>query len=234
MKVFVLSKEGNPLMPTTPRRARLWLKAKRARVVRQEPFTIRLHFATKEHVQPAKVGVDTGSKDVGIAASTNGEVVFQAEIHLRDDITDKMTQRRQYRRNRRGRKTRYREARCDNRRRPDGWLPPSLHSKSEATAKVVRFIASFLPVGRVTVEVGSFDTQKMQNAEISGTLYQQGELAGYLLREYLLAKFQRTCAYCVTPVTGHHLSGEQSPASYGNGSMLNVSLTPERQVRTIV
>ncbi len=196
MKVFVLSKEGKPLMPTTPRRARVWLKAKRARVVRREPFTIRLRFATGEHVQPAKVGVDTGSKEVGIAATTNGEVVFQAEVHLRDDITEKMTQRRQYRRNRRARKTRYREARYDNRRRPDGWLPPSLHSKAEATVKAMRFIASFLPVGRVRVEVGSFDTQKLQNPDIAHLEYQQGELQGYLLREYVLEKWQRKCAYC--------------------------------------
>jgi 5-methylcytosine-specific restriction endonuclease McrA len=196
MKVFVLSKEGKPLMPTTPRRARMWLEAKRARVVRRDPFTIRLRFATKAHVQPARVGVDTGSKDVGIAATTNGTVVFQAEVHLRDDITEKLRQRRRYRRNRRGRKTRYREARYDNRRRPDGWLPPSLHSKAEATVKAVRFIASFLPVGQITVEVGSFDTQKMQNPDITGTEYQQGELEGYLLREYLLEKFQRTCVYC--------------------------------------
>jgi 5-methylcytosine-specific restriction endonuclease McrA len=196
MKVFVLSKEGKPLMPTTPRRARVWLEAKHARVVRRDPFTIRLRFATKAHMQPAKVGVDTGSKDVGIAVIANGEVVFQAEVHLRDDITEKMAQRRKFRRNRRARKTRYRQARYDNRRRPAGWLPPSLHSKAEATVKAVRFIASFLPVGQVTVEVGSFDTQKMQNPDIAGIEYQQGELEGYLLREYILEKFQRTCVYC--------------------------------------
>ena len=84
MKVFVLSKEGTPLMPTTPRRARVFLKAKRASVVRREPFTIRLRFATKAHVQKVVVGVDTGSKDMGIAATTNGEVVFQAESLLKD------------------------------------------------------------------------------------------------------------------------------------------------------
>jgi hypothetical protein len=196
MKVFVLSQEGKPLMPTTPQRARGWLEAKRARVVRQDPFTIRLCFATKAHVQPVKVGVDTGSKEVGTAAIANGEVLFQAEIHLRDDITQKMTQRRQYRRNRRARKTRYREARSDNRRRPAGWLPPSLHSKAEATVKAVSFIASFVPVGGVTVEVGSFDTQKLQNRDIAHFDYQQGELQGYLLRAYVLEKWQRKCAYC--------------------------------------
>jgi len=196
MKVFVLSQEAKPLMPTTPRRARVWLEAKRARVVRRDPFTIRLRFATKVHVQAARVGVDTGSKEVGIAATTNGEVVFQAQVHLRDDITEKLRQRRRYRRNRRARKTRYREVRYANRRRPDGWLPPSLHSKAEATIKAVGFIASLVPVGQVRVEVGSFDTQRMQNPDIAGIEYQQGELEGYLLREYLLEKFERRCVYC--------------------------------------
>ena len=130
--------------------------------------------------------------------SPTAEVVFQAEVHLRDDITEKMRQRRQYRRNRRARKTRYRSVRYDNRRRPEGWLPPSLHSKAEATVKAVRFLASFLPVGRVTVEVSSFDTQKMQNPEIAGMEYQQGELSGYLVREYVLSKWKRQCSYCHT------------------------------------
>jgi 5-methylcytosine-specific restriction endonuclease McrA len=196
MKVFVLSKEGKPLMPTTPRRARIWLKAKRARVVRMTPFTIRLHFTTKEYVQAAVVGVDTGSKVVGIAATTNRAVVFQTEVHLRDDIGEQMTRRRMYRRNRRARKTRYRRARFANRRRKKGWLPPSVRSKAEATVKAVRFVASLLPVHKVNVEVGGFDTQKMQIPEIEGTEYQQGELQGYLLREYLLAKFGRICVYC--------------------------------------
>jgi 5-methylcytosine-specific restriction endonuclease McrA len=147
-------------------------------------------------VQKAVVGIDTGSKDIGIAAITNGEVVLQVEVHLRDDITAKMLQRRNFRRNRRGRKTRYREARYNNRCRPQGWLPPSLRSKAEATVKAVRFVASVVPVGRVSVEVGSFDTQKMQNPEICGLQYQQGQLQGYQIREYLLHKWQHHCAYC--------------------------------------
>jgi len=196
MKVFVLSQGGKPLMPTSPRRARLWLEAKQAYVVRRDPFTIRLRFATKEHVQPAKVGVDSGSKEVGIAAVANGEVVLKAEVVLRDDISAKMTQRRRFRRNRRMRKTRYRKARAANRGRPAGWLPPSLHSKAEATVKAVRLIDSFLPVGRVIVEVGSFDAHRIQHPGIAHLEYQQGELQGYLLREYVLDKWQRKCAYC--------------------------------------
>lgn len=196
MLVFVVSQEGKPLMPTTPRRARIWLSANRARVVRREPFTIQLRFETHTYLQPVTLGVDTGSKTVGIAASTNGDVVYQAEVHLREDITDKMTQRRQYRRTRRSRKTRYRKARWANRRRPAGWLPPSIRSKAQATVKAVRFAASFLPISQINVEITGFDTHKMQNPEVAGMVYQQGALFGYHVREYLLQKWQRKCAYC--------------------------------------
>jgi 5-methylcytosine-specific restriction endonuclease McrA len=208
MKVFVQSHTGRPLMPTTPRRARLWLEAKRARVVSREPFTIQLRFETTAYTQPVTVGVDTGSRTVGIAATANQEVVFQAEMHLRTDISGKQIRRRQYRRTRRSRKTRYRASRWANRRRPYGWLPPSLRARADATVKAVRFVASVLPISQINVEIGSFDTQKMQNPEVSGISYQQGHLQGYLLREYLLAKWQRQCAYCQTsgvPLQVEHL-----------------------------
>ncbi len=196
MRVFVLSREGYSLMPTTPRRARLWLKARRARVVRRDPFTIQLRFETTSYTQPVTVGVDTGSKAVGLAALANGEVLLQAEVQLRTDISEKLAQRRTYRRARRSRKTRYRPARWANRRRKAGWLPPSVSSKLDATLKAVRFVASFLPVRQVNVELASFDTQKMRDPEISGLHYQQGTLFGYQVREYLLTKWQRACAYC--------------------------------------
>jgi RRXRR protein len=126
MRVFVLSQEGVPLMPTTPRRARLWLKARRAKVVRHEPFTIQLRFETTSYTQSVTVGVDTGSKTVGIAAIANGETLLQAEVHLRTDISEKLTRRHTYRRTRRSRKTRYRVPRNANRtRQAAGWLPPA-------------------------------------------------------------------------------------------------------------
>ncbi len=196
MKGFVLSRSGEPLMPTTPRRARLWLKAGKARVLHRDPFTIQLSFETTGYTQPVTVGVDTGSQTVGIAAITKSEVVYQAEVYLRTDITKDLLQRRQYRRNRRSRKTRYRPRRFANRRRSPGWLPPSLWAKVEATVKAVRLVASVLPVYQIKVEVGSFDTQRMQNPEISGLEYHQGQLQGYHLREYLLQKWQRCCSYC--------------------------------------
>jgi 5-methylcytosine-specific restriction endonuclease McrA len=196
MKVFVLSQEHKPLMPTTPRRARLWLKAKQARVVSREPFTIQLRFETTDYTQPVTLGVDTGSQTTGIAATANREVIFQAEMGLRTDISRKLIRRRQYRRTRRSRKTRYRATRWANRRRPSGWLPPSLQAKADATVGAIRFVAKILPISQINVEVGIFDTQKMQNPEIEGIAYQQGELAGYKVRECLLAKWQKRCAYC--------------------------------------
>jgi hypothetical protein len=208
MKVFVLSHAGKPLMPTTPRRARIFLKKRRARVVMRSPFTIQLRFETTTNTQPVTVGVDTGSQTVGLAATANREVVFQTEMRLRTDISGKLMQRRQYRRTRRSRKTRYRAARWANRRRSTGWLAPSLRASADATVKAVRFVARVLPIRQINVEIGSFDTQKMQNPEVSGVTYQQGQLQGYLLREYLLAKWQRQCAYCQTsgvPLQVEHL-----------------------------
>jgi 5-methylcytosine-specific restriction endonuclease McrA len=207
--IYVQNQQGKPLMPTRRRnKVWYWLRKRLAKVVRREPFTIQLQFETTAYIQPVTVGVDTGSKTVGIAAITNGEIVLQAEVHLRDDITSKVTQRRRYRHTRRQRKTRYRPQRFSNRRRQAGWLAPSLHSKADSTIKAVRFVASLLPVKQVNVEVGSFDTQKMQNPEISGLQYQHGERSGYLIREYLLHKWRRKCAYCgvtETPLQIEHI-----------------------------
>ena len=137
--IYVLAASGQPLMPTkNQQKVWYWLRKGLAKVVRREPFTVQLRFETSSYTQPVTVGVDTGSKTVGIAATTNGEVVYQAEVQLRDDITDKMIQRQQYRCTRRGRKTRYRPARWANRRRPNGWLPHSEH-KCWAPRKVHGF-----------------------------------------------------------------------------------------------
>jgi 5-methylcytosine-specific restriction endonuclease McrA len=197
VNVFVLAPDEKPLMPTTPRRARMWLKQKQARIVNRTPFTIQLRFEpSSRYVQHVSVGVDTGSKTVGVAAVAHSKVLYQAEISLRTDIKQSMDQRRQYRRDRRNRHTRYRPARFNNRRRSRGWLAPSLRSKAESTVRAIVLVAAILPVKHVRVEVASFDTQKMQAPEISGIEYQQGELAGYHVREYLLAKWRRKCAYC--------------------------------------
>jgi 5-methylcytosine-specific restriction endonuclease McrA len=175
----------------------MWLKQKRARVVKRTPFTIRLRFEPcARYAQHVKVGVDTGSKTVGVAAVAHSQVLYQAEMSVRTDIKRSLDQRRRYRRDRRSRKTRYRPARFSNRKRSGEWLAPSLRSKAESTVRAIVQVVGILPVKHVRIEVASFDTQKMQAREISGIEYQQGELAGYHVREYLLAKWRRKCAYC--------------------------------------
>ncbi len=204
-----------------------WLRTGLAEVVRREPFTIRLKCATAQYTQPVSVGVDTGSQTAGVAASANEEVVYQAEVHLRTDISGKLLQRKQYRRNRRSRKTRYRPARFANRRRKSGWLPPSVRSKEEATLKAVVLVASLLPVTRVKVEVGRFDTQKMQDPDMAGIHYQQGQLQGYLVREYVLQKWQRRCSYCGASGLPLQLEHIVPKARGGSDRVTNLALACE-------
>ena len=226
--IFVLDHQGNPLMPTRRHnKVWYWVRKGMAKVVRREPLTIQLCFETTAYRQAVTVGVDTGSKTVGIAATTNGAVVSQAEVHLRTDIAEKMIQRQQYRRTRRGRKTRYRPARWANRRRPHGWLPSSVRSKSDATVKAVRFVSSLLPVSQVNVEIAGFDTQKLQDPEIAGVSYQQGELFGYQLREYLLEKWTRQCAYCKKTGLALQIEHIVPKARGGSDRVANLTLACE-------
>ncbi|MBU1751118.1 MAG: RRXRR domain-containing protein, partial [Chloroflexi bacterium] len=158
--VYVLHQDGTPLMPTTPAKARHLWRAGQATVARREPFTIQLAVASAKHVQPVTVGVDLGAKTAGIAAVAHGRVLYQAQVQLRDDIRWRMDRRRTYRRTRRGRQCRYRAPRFANRAasRRKGRRPPSIQSQSDTTVKVVRRLASFLPVSRIRVEVANFDT----------------------------------------------------------------------------
>ena len=200
--VFVLSSTKKPLMPTRPARARKLLTAGKAAVYRLHPFTIILKARADGETQDVEVKVDPGSKTTGIALVGHFEqqgavVLFGANLNHRGQaIKNSLESRRSLRRGRRGRKTRYRPARFLNRTRKAGWLPPSVESRVVNTESVIRRLAARCPITSATVELVKFDLQSMVNPEISGVEYQQGELAGYEVREYLLEKWQRTCAYC--------------------------------------
>ncbi|WP_157269085.1 RNA-guided endonuclease IscB [Azohydromonas aeria] len=197
--VFVLDAARRPLSPCRPAQARRLLRDGKAAVLRRYPFTIIL---TEEKPQadpkPLAFKIDPGSKATGLALLDKaGRVVFAAELeHRGESIKKGLDDRRMYRRNRRSRKTRYRAPRFDNRRRANGWLPPSLQHRVDTTMTWVRRIWSSSNVAQLSVERVKFDTQAMQNPEVSGAEYQQGELAGNEVREYLLEKWQRRCAYC--------------------------------------
>ena len=196
--VYVISESGQPLMPTENHaKVRILLKNKKAKVINRCPFTIQLMYESTNHTQPVNLGVDAGSKHIGISATTEGKVLFESDVELRNDIVDLLSTRRELRRTRRNRKTRYRKARFNNRRRKDGWLAPSVQNKVNTHLTVVKKVHEILPVTKIIVEVASFDIQKIKNPTISGTKYQQGEqLDFWNVREYVLWRDGHTCQCC--------------------------------------
>ena len=194
--VFVLDKNRNPLMPCRPARARKLLASGRASVYRRQPFTIILHDREGGETQATQVKIDPGSKTTGVAVVANNKVVWAAELQHRTNIADKLTARRQLRRGRRARQTRYRPARFENRARPKGWLAPSMHSRVNNVLTWVNRLRKYAPISNISLERVKFDMQLMRNPEIEGLEYQQGTLYGTEVREYLLHKFNHTCVYC--------------------------------------
>lgn len=205
MKVFVLDKNKAPLMPTSAVRARKLLKSGRAVVACRQPFTIRLkdRKAKDSQFQPVRIKFDPGSKttDVALAREADdntNEVLHLAELHHKATLTvsKKMQGRAARRRRRRSANIRYRKPRWNNRTRMKGWLPPSLRARVDNVASWTDKYQRLVPISSISVETVRFDMQKMQHPEIDGVGYQQGELAGYEVKEYLLEKWGRKCAYC--------------------------------------
>ncbi len=198
--VFVIDTKKQPLNPIHPGRARKLLNSGKAAVWRTYPFTIILKRAIASPLgTPNRIKLDPGSQVTGMALvnQQTGVVFWAAELtHRGDRIRAKLARRRAVRRNRRGRKTRYRQARFNHRKRSDGWLAPSLRHRVETTMTWVNRLLKYCPITDISIELVRFDTQKLQNPEISGACYQQGVLFGYELREYLLTKWQHQCAYC--------------------------------------
>jgi hypothetical protein len=182
MFVFVLNKNGKALMPCKPQKARVLLKRGDAKVVKRTPFTIKLIGGSTGYKQPLVAGMDTGSKTVGCAVVGLGKVVYQSQIALRKDVSKKMEQRAIYRRNRRGRKCRYRPARWSNRAsmRAEGRLSPSLKSKLDSHLRERNFVESILPISEWKVETASFDIHRITNPEVKGGGYQNGVQKDFL------------------------------------------------------
>lgn len=193
--VIVLNMRGKPLMPTSPGKARILLKKGKAKVIKRDPFTIQLKYATGENRQPIKLKIDPGYKNVGFSATTEKRELISGEVILRTDIPERLLERKMYRKGRRNRNTRYREPRWKNRGIPKGWLAPSIQHKLDTYSNLVNKFVNMLPITSIHIEISPFDTQKMMNSEISGIEYQQGTLQGYEVKEYLLEKFGRKCVY---------------------------------------
>ena len=196
--VYVLNINKEPLMPCTKAKARKLLKQDKARIVKYTPFTIQLLFECENKTQDITLGVDAGSKVIGLSATTKGKELYSSEIELRNDIVNLLSTRRQNRRTRRNR-LRYRKPRFNNRvsRKKKGWLAPSIEHKIQTHIKVVGDVYKILPIDKIIVETASFDIQKIKNPDISSTEYQQGEQMGFWnVREYVLFRDNHICQSC--------------------------------------
>lgn len=228
--VFVLSNTKKQLMPCRSARARQLLTKGKAAVYRMQPFTIILKDRDDGDTQPVEVKVDPGSKVTGLALVGHFEqqgavVLFGANINHRGQaMKNNLESRASLRRGRRGRKTRYRQARFLNRARKSGWLPPSVESRVGNTESVINRLASRCPITDASVEIVKFDMQAMVNTKISGIEYQQGELSGYELREYLLEKWHRTCVYCGTKNVPLQIEHIHPKALGGSNRVSNLTL----------
>jgi 5-methylcytosine-specific restriction endonuclease McrA len=231
-KVFLVDSKTNVLNPVHPARARLLLTQGKAAVWKRYPFTIILKVEVEEPtLEPLRIKIDPGSRTTGIALvnDATGEVVFAAELtHRGQAIKKSLDSRRGIRRSRRQRKTRYRKPRFNNRHnKKRGWLPPSLESRIANVETWGKRLMRLSPITAISQELVKFDLQLMENAEISGVEYQQGTLAGFEVREYLLQKWGRVCAYCGVKDTPLQMEHIEPRAKGGSNRVSNLCLACE-------
>lgn len=222
--IYVKNKEGKALMPTE-RGGRIGylLRHGKAHVVSRVPFVVQLDYESTTYTQEVSLGIDAGSKHIGVSASSEKKELLAAHVELRIDVVNLLSTRRELRRTRRNRKTRYRKVRFDNRKRKDGWLEPSIEQKVDSHLKVIRLVHKLLPITKTTIEVAQFDAQKIKRPDIQGEEYQQGEQMGFWnVREYVLARDGHKCIHCKgkskDPILNvHHLesrkTGGNSPSN---------------------
>ena len=215
--IYVRSKKGKALMPSERGgRTGYLLRHGKAHVVSRVPFVVQLDYESTTYTQEVSLGIDAGSKHIGVSASSEKKELLAAQVELRNDVVNLLSTRRELRRTRRNRKTRYRKVRFDNRKRKDGWLAPSIELKVESHLKVIRLVHKLLPITKTTIEVAQFDAQKIKNPDIKGEEYQQGEQMGFWnVREYVLARDGHRCIHCKgksrDPILNvHHLESRKT------------------------
>jgi 5-methylcytosine-specific restriction endonuclease McrA len=194
--VFVVDRNLKPLKPCMPEVARILQKVGKAHRFRLYPFTIRLNKEVNQEITPfLTLKIDPGSKFTGLALLDGDFVIWGMELeHRGSEISQSLLKRSAVRRSRRNRQTRYRKWRKHH--RPEGWLAPSLQHRVDTVSTWVRRLIKLTPIKEICLELVRFDLQKIENPEISGVEYQQGELFGYEVKQYLLEKWGRKCDYC--------------------------------------
>ena len=211
MNVFVINMHGEPLMPCSPRKARLLLKKGKAKVVQREPFAIQLLHGSSGYKQSITIGVDTGVKEVGISVKTDSQELFSSVFKLRDNISSNIQIKSMYRRARRNR-LRYRQPRFNNRAasKESNKLSPSVRHKIESHKRIINYFTNRLPKTKLIIELSKFDTQKIQNPSITNIMYQQGKMYNYEnTRQYILDRDNYKCQCqkkgCSKKLEIHHI-----------------------------
>lgn len=198
MLVAVLNQHNKPIMPCSQAKARKLLSEKKAKVVRRSPFTIKLLYGSSGYVQITKMGVDIGSRTIGVSVTANGETLYVSEVKTRgDEIRSNLERKKMYRRSRRGRKTGYRKPRWRNRKRKEGWLTPTMGSKIQSHVREIEFVKKILPISSITLEIASFDIHKIVNPTVFGSDYQKGlKKDFYNTKAYVLYRDEYICQKC--------------------------------------
>ncbi len=216
-KVFVLNLQGNPLMPCSYAKSKRMVKTGKAKVVKKFPFTIQLNFECENKVQDINLGIDSGYSFIGFSAITKKEELISGELKLENGMVKRLEEKRMYRRNRRN-KLWYRKSRWQNRtnNKKENWLPPSIERRYQTHINLINQIKKLLPITKIIIEVGKFDIQKIENPEIQGKAYQQGDMFEYRNRiAYLIVREKGICQYCNkeyqknNPWRLHHIWGKQ-------------------------
>lgn len=207
--VYVISKSGEPLMPTDRHgKVRILLREKKAKVVKRKPFTIQLLYNAKEYTQPVTLGIDSGYTYIGYSCVSKDKELISGEVKLLSGISERLKEKAMYRRIRRNR-LRHRKPRFSNRKRDKGWLAPSIQHKYDSHIRFINRLKTILPITNIVVEVANFDTHKLKNPSAQGKDYQEGEQYDFFnLRDYIFHRDNHTCQVCKAkdlPLRVHHI-----------------------------
>lgn len=232
LKVFVLNVEGKPLMPTKSSRARKMLESGKAKVVKRSPFTIQLLVECENTIQDVVLGIDLGYKNIGFSCITEKAELISGTLILENRMSERLSEKRMYRRKRRN-KLWYREPRWLNRvsTKKEGWLAPSVQRRLDTHIKLVERLKKILPISKVRIEVANFDIQKIDNPEIEGTQYQQGNLFGYEnIKQYIIHREEGKCQFCKKEYDsqGWHLHHIKTRSKGGTDKPNNLALLHQK------
>ena len=217
--VFVLSLDGQILMPTKASRARKFIKSGKAKIIKMLPFTIQLTVECENHTQPITLGIDSGYGFIGFSATTKSKELLCGTLKLDGKTKERLDEKRIYRRFRKNRHHWYRKPRFNNRKRKDGWLPPSIERRYQTHLNLIKKIKFLLSITEVIIETAKFNIQKIDRPEIEGVGYQQGNMYEYQnVRAYLMVREKGCCQFCSKDFKGqsahiHHIKPKSKGGS---------------------